>query len=233
MTRSSDRVDVYLELGQKRAFAGALDWPGWCRSGRDESAALQALFEYGPRYAQVVRTARLGFQRPTDVSAFRVVERLEGGATTDFGAPEAAPARDSKPVKETDLRRFQTLLRACWRAFDAATRKARGKTLQKGPRGGGRDLDRIIEHVMGSDAGYLSSLGWKLDVPATKDSREALKHTQQIILKALVAAANNEIPRRGPRGGVRWTPRYYVRRVAWHTLDHAWEIEDRLQNKPG
>jgi hypothetical protein len=165
------------------------------------------------------------------VSAFEVVERLKGSPTTDFGAPAAAPARDREPLKDADLRRLQSLLRACWRAFDAATREARGKRLQKGPRGGGRELDQIIEHILGGDAGYLASLGWKLDLPATKDSRETLKHTQQTILKALLAAANNEIPERGPRGGIRWTPRYFVRRVAWHTLDHVWEIEDRLQNK--
>jgi hypothetical protein len=233
MRHSSDRFEVFLELGQKRVFAGALDWPGWCRSGRDETLALQALFEYGPRYAQVLRTARLGFRAPKNMSAFAVVERLKGNTTTDFGAPDVAPSGDTDPIDDAELRRFQTLLRACWRAFDAVIQKARGQTLQKGPRGGGRDLDKIMEHVLGSDEGYLSSLGWKLDLFEEKDPIEALKHTRQMILKGLVAAANNEIPRRGPRGGVRWTPRYFVRRVAWHTLDHVWEIEDRLQGKPG
>lgn len=232
MTRSSERFEVYLELGQKRVFAGALNWPGWCRSGRDEVSALQALFEYGPRYARALRTSRLGFHAPKDVSAFAVVERLKGNTTTDFGAPDAAPARDTKPIKDAELRRFQTLLRACWRTFDAATREAMGQTLRKGPRGGGRDLDRIIEHVLGSDAGYLSSLGWKLDLQDVKDSEDALKQTRQMILKALAEAAHNKLPTRGPRGGVRWTPRYFVRRVAWHTLDHVWEIEDRLQIIP-
>jgi len=37
-----------------------------------------------------------------------------------------------------------------------------------------------------------------------------------------------EIPHQGPRGGALWTPRYFVRRVAWHTVDHLWEIEDRI-----
>jgi hypothetical protein len=27
---------------------------------------------------------------------------------------------------------------------------------------------------------------------------------------------------------VHWTPRYFVRRMAWHELDHAWEIEARV-----
>lgn len=60
-TKSSKAVAVYLEVGEKKTFAGALDWPGWCRSGKDEAAALQALFDYGPRYAKVLHTAKITF----------------------------------------------------------------------------------------------------------------------------------------------------------------------------
>ena len=119
MTRSSNKIDVYLEVGQKRTFAGALDWPGWCRSGRDEASALQALLDYGPRYGRVLRSARLGFQAPKDVSTFVVVERLKGNTTTDFGAPDRCPSSDSKPINSAELQRFQRLLKACWRTFDA------------------------------------------------------------------------------------------------------------------
>ena len=88
MTRS---IDVYLEVGKKRIFAGAIDWPGWCRSGRDDESALQALVDYGPRYAHVLRTNEFGFHSPAKISAFSIVERLKGNATTDFGAPSLAP----------------------------------------------------------------------------------------------------------------------------------------------
>jgi hypothetical protein len=47
--------------------------------------------------------------------------------------------------------------------------------------------------------------------------------------KALAVAASGEMPETGPRGGALWKPRYFVRRSAWHILDHAWEIEDRLE----
>src|SRR5262245_28278284 len=130
------KLNVYLEIGSKRTFAAALDWPGWCRSGRDEAAALQALFDYGPRYARVLRPARLGFQVLADVSAFVVVERLKGNAATDFGAPNLAPTQDTQPLKEAELRRLQSILKACWRALDGAVEQARGKTLRRGPRGG-------------------------------------------------------------------------------------------------
>jgi hypothetical protein len=228
MARSSNNIEVYLEIGQKRTFASVIDWPGWCRIGRDEDSALQALLDYGPRYARVLRSARLGFKAPADVSAFAVVERLEGTTTTDFGAPDVAPSSDTKPVNEAELRRFQKLLRACWRAFDAAVKAASGKELRKGPRGGGRDIEGIIRHVLGADEGYLARLAWKLEKSEAKDLSEELSRTRQAILKALAAAAHGEVAERGPRGGVHWTPRYFVRRVAWHVLDHIWEIEDRV-----
>lgn len=227
---SMKSIDVYLEIGAKRTFAGAIDWPGWCRSGQDEESALQALVDYGARYARVVRAKEFRFRAPADTSSFVVVERLKGNATTDFGAPDLAPAKDSEPVKETELARLQTILKACWRAFDVAVKSAKGKELRKGPRGGGRELDGVIQHVLGSDGSYLSSLGWKAAQDETADLIGELKRTRKAILEGLRAAAHGEIAARGPRGGIRWMPRYFVRRSAWHVLDHAWEIEDRIEN---
>ncbi|HLF75028.1 MAG TPA: hypothetical protein VI524_11815 [Anaerolineales bacterium] len=228
MARSSDGIEVYLEIGKKRTFAGAVDWPGWCRSGRDEASALQALLDYGSRYGRVVRSARLGFWPPVDVSAFVVVERLEGNATTDFGAPDIAPSNDARPVKPVELQNLQKLLKACWRAFDATVQAAAGKALRTGPRGGGRDLEGIVRHVLDSSAGYLAQLGWKLKPDNPDDPAERMQQMQGAMLEGLISAASGEIPARGPRGGLRWTPRYFVRRVAWHVLDHTWEIEDRV-----
>jgi hypothetical protein len=158
-----------------------------------------------------------------------VVERLEGNATTDFGAPDVAPSSDARPVDDAELRRFQKLLVACWGAFDVAARAAAGKELRKGPRGGGRDLEGIARHVMGAEAGYLARLAWKLKKPEAQSLDEELARTRQAVLDALAAAAHGQVPARGPRGGVIWPPRYFVRRVAWHVLDHAWEIEDRVK----
>lgn len=103
VTEASEQYTVYLEIGQKRTFAAAIDWPGWARSGRDEEAALRALMDYASRYAHVLRRKML----------------------------------------------------------------------------------------------------------------DALSTAQGVA------------PPSGPRGGKRWPWRYFVRRVAWHALDHAWEIEDR------
>ncbi len=229
MARRASRVDAYLEIGNKRTFAGAIEWPGWCRSGRDEAAALQALFDYAPRYAQAISSARLGFPPPADIMALAVVERLKGGATTDFGAPEAAPTADANAMNADTPKRYERLLKACWRTFDAAVDAGTGKELRKGPRGGGRELDKIVEHVLGADVVYLARLGVKLEIDRSAPAAKRLEQVRRAILQGLAAAVRGELPARGPRGGAHWTPRYFVRRSAWHVLDHAWEIEDRIE----
>jgi hypothetical protein len=82
--------------------------------------------------------------------------------------------------------------------------------------------------VLGAEASYLAQLGWKLKLGAGIGARESVNLTWQAIQEALAAAAQGKLPAQGPRGGARWTARYYVRRSAWHVLDHAWEIEDRI-----
>lgn len=227
MPRTSNKIDVYLEIGSKRVFAGAIDWYGWCRSGRDKQSALQALIEYAPRYERVLRKSGFKFRPPKDPSVFNIVERLKGNATTDFGAPGIPPSSDARTVDEAELKRLEAILKSCWSAFEAAIKKAKGKRLAKGPRGGGRDQKGISEHLLGADAAYLGGLGWKLE----KNQESELAEIRPAILAALTAAAHGELPVLGPRGGVHWTPRYFVRRSAWHVLDHAWEVEDRLSKR--
>jgi hypothetical protein len=221
-------VDVYLEVGSKRTFAGALDWPGWCRSGRDGSAALEALIAYGSRYGGVLQGSGLRFSPPAKVSTVKVVQRLKGDATTDFGAPSIAPVADARPIDRRWLVRQTKILRACWRAFDDAVGGASGD-LAKGPRGGGRQLDAIGRHVVGAEASYLRMIAAKASAfeDPDADAVAAREDERAIVLDALEKAVVDGIPAEGPRGGRRWSAPYFVRRAAWHVLDHAWEIEDR------
>jgi hypothetical protein len=227
MAQATNQLDVYLEIGQSRTFAVALDWPGWCRSGRDEASALQALYDYRSRYAAVLQSTPLGFGAPSDASALVVVERLTGNATTNFGAPSRALSRDTKLIDATELQQWQVVLEACWQKLDTAAQAATSQALSKGPRGGGRDLIKIIQHVYDVDLSYLNNLGGKFTPEDENTPDQALAHIRQAILTTLIAATHGELPERGPRGGVRWSARYFVRRLAWHELDHAWEIEDR------
>jgi hypothetical protein len=224
----SDKTRVFVETGTKRTFAASLQWPGWCRAGRDENAALENLLAYAPRYAQVVRSLRPGFQAPHDRTELAVVERLKGTTTTDFGAPDCSPKADARPPDDNELKSLLEILRACWRAFDGAVRIAGGRTLRTGPRGGGRTLDEIIRHDAEAKIAYLSRLGGK--PPAAGEAAATLEILRKEILSALKASAHGEIPSLGPRGGKRWTARFFIRREAWHALDHAWEIEDRLSS---
>jgi hypothetical protein len=218
-------IPVYLELGSKRTFASSADWPGWSRGGRDEASAMQALLDYGPRYGAAIRAARLGFEPPAGLTTFKVVERLQGDTTTDFGTPGRVPAGDTAAVRDEELRRLEKILKACWRTFDAAAESAKGKTFRTGPRGGGRDLEKIVRHVVDAQHAYVTKLGWK--APFWPSLGEAWED----VLKGFTASAHGALPTHGPRGGAYWPARYFVRRSAWHILDHAWEIEDR--SSPG
>ena len=213
------RIPVYLEVSPKRTFAGAIEWPGWCRAGKTADDALEALVAYADRYASMIARSRLGFKAPGSIEDLEVVERLKGNATTEFGAPGVPPKADDRPLSEAELNRLTNILEASWRAFDRAAEGAVGVTLTKGPRGGGRDLPKIVGHVMGAEEGYLGALGSRRP-PESGDLRKT-------VLKTLAARAQNK-PLADPNKVKKlWSPRFYVRRSAWHALDHAWEIEDR------
>ena len=216
--------EVFLEVGQKRVFAVVPSWPGWCRSGISEDAALQALLDYAPRYAQILTGSGFAFPQPVSNADLSVIEKLPGNGTTDFGAPAIPLPSDDLPVGEDELVRMQAILKASWRAFDCAAQAATGKSLRTGPRGGGRDLAKMVAHVGEAELAYLSKLGGKMP-PGNRDDQTR----RRVILETLAASVHGQIPAVGPRGGAYWTPRFFTRRTAWHALDHTWEIEDRIE----
>lgn len=224
MAKAGTRIDVVIEKGAKRVFASAADWPGWARGGRTEDEAMAALVSYAPRYARVA--AKFGFAAPRNVSSLRVVERIKGDASTDFGTPGQKPKADAARVDDHELEQLVAKLEAGWDAFDAGARKAKGRTLRVGPRGGGRTLAGIVDHVREAELAYLAALGARV---ADDAARTDTRRIRQRIREGLSASAHGEIPAKGPRGGVRWKPRYFVRRDLWHLLDHLWEIEDRVR----
>ena len=209
---------VYLELGAKRAFACAVDWPGWCRSGKTEEAALEALLSYWPRYAKVATTAgdTLPEVSPTDV---HVVERLTGDATTDFGAPGQVPDADRRMLFDAEPARLAAYYEASWALLDEVAADA-PQELRKGPRGGGRDRDKVVRHTLAAERSYARKLGLKLHEPDLAD-REAVVAFRAAVGDAIRTGAPGADPVKG------WPLRYAVRRIVWHVLDHAWEIEDR------
>jgi hypothetical protein len=128
MPRADSSHEVYIERGDKRVFAGALEWPGWCRGGRDEDLALEALAAYGHRFAHVVRRRVPGFRVPDGTGDLMIFERLTGNATTDFGASSKTPAIDRRPIGARELARLGRCSgRAGRRSIERSTpRPARG-----------------------------------------------------------------------------------------------------------
>lgn len=194
---------VYLERGKRSVFAVSLDWPGWCRRAATDSLALAALDEYRVRYAKVVTVAF----SPEDLE---VVATLPGTGTTDFGAPDAVGPWDEQPLGAAELDWLLGRLQDCWNFFDAVV-DAAPAALRRGPRGGGRDRDEIVDHVREAERAYCSRAGFRVA------PRTAWDEQRDVVLTTL----------RSRPALAKWPPAYAVRRIAWHVLDHAWEIEDK------
>jgi hypothetical protein len=218
MTGSPPPLRVYLDEGRKKTFAVAFDWPGWARSGKTAEAAIETLEAYLPRFSPVVR--RAGLEPPNVDGGVDVVERVPGTATTDFGALGNTPKADLAPFEPGEPERLAALVGATWAVLDDVAAVAPAE-LRKGPRGGGRDRDKIVAHVLGAEASYIRQLGLKAstageDVPTPTWRDELLRVLRE-------ARDPGPVKERG------WPLRYMARRIAWHVLDHAWEIEDRSE----
>ena len=169
----------------------------------------------------------MAFRPPATTRGIEIIERVKGDGGTDFGVPGKAAASERDPVTAADLRRLLALLTASWSTFDAVAKKAVGVELTKGPRGGGRELPKIIEHVREAEVAYLGQLGSRAPAAADEDPARPMTLLRRAYADALTAVATGQ-PLDNPRNTRKpWTPRYAVRRSAWHALDHAWEIEDR------
>jgi hypothetical protein len=213
------------ELGKTRAFAWVVDWPGWCRSAKDPLLLRAALAAAAPRYALVAAAAGLDLGvDPERVGPddFAVMETVGGSASTDFGVPGAVAEDDRRPTSAAEADRIIRIVEAAWTIFDNVVAGAPAE-LRKGPRGGGRDRDRMVAHCVSADSGYATQIGLRLPEPAPTD-RPAVEAERQAILEILGRPSDG-----APLAGRHWPARYAARRIAWHALDHAWEIEDKSE----
>ena len=209
-------ADIYLELGAKKVIAWSLEWPGWCRIRNGEEAAVQALMDTAPRYRLIAERAGFTFA-PGDLV---VVERIPGDANTAWGVPSVLAAAEAGRIDARTAERNVALLRASWAMLEEAVASSPA-TLRKGPRGGGRDRDAIHSHVTEADRMYARKIGVR-HKPFEVNDGSSLQAMRDEISAVLSQPTNGEplIP-----GG--WTASYAVRRMAWHVVDHLWELEDR------
>ena len=211
-----------LELGPKRkkAVAVAPDWPGLERGGKTAEAAIETLRAYLPRYATVAERAGVGREFAA-LSPVEVVERYEGTGSTDFwGISFAFSSLDVQGFSSEELEREIALLRACWSFFDEVRSRVSAE-LRKGPRGGGRDRDEIVGHVLRVEQDWGKKLRVRPPAGAEVAGGDELEAYRDAYCAAIGEFHSEDKMART------WPLRYLVRHTAYHTMDHAWEMEDK------
>ncbi len=217
-------VRTVIERGPKdrKSVAFALDWPGWSRGAASGDAALETLEAYRTRYRPVTDLAAMSTEFD-GAGQLEVVEDRVGTGSTDFWGISFSPsAAERGPMSETELERGITLLRACWAFFDRVAARVSSE-MRKGPRGGGRDRDQIVSHTIRTESEYFArQVGLRIPERAALTPDGLVVHREAYIA-AMRAYNAGEITRRMRS----WTLPFLIRHSAFHTLDHAWEMEDK------
>jgi hypothetical protein len=223
----ANHIQVTLEIGPrgKKVVAVAPDWPGLSRGATTGQAALERLLSYIPRYAGVAKLAGMESAFPNN-AVVDVVEQYPGTGSTDFwGVSFAFSSIDRQAMSSEALERELALMRACWEFFDGVRSRVSAE-MQRGPRGGGRDRERIVRHTFAAELDWAKKLEVRthLEVMLTEDGLKAHRDAYCDAIRAL--HSQGKMART-------WPLRYLIRHTAYHTLDHAWEMEDKdLTVKP-
>ncbi len=215
------QVRVAVEIGPKgkKVAAVAPDWCGLERGAKTEDAAIERLQAYLPRYAPVAKLAGLEGEFAA-ITTVDVVERYTGPGSTDFwGISFGFSSIDKQAVSREELERELSLMQACWTFFDAVRFRVSAE-MQKGPRGGGRDRDHIVRHILANEMDWAKGLG--LPNLYNENLTEEIVNTHRAAYCNAIRAFHAE-----GKMARKWTLRYLMRHTAYHTLDHAWEMEDK------
>ena len=217
----ANHLRITLEIGPKgkKVVAVAPDWPGLERGAKTGEDAIERLRSYSLRYSQVAKRAEMDaeFDAITNVD---VVEQYSGTGSTDFwGISFAFSSIDKQGMSGDELERELTLLQACWAFFDDVRRRVSAE-MQKGPRGGGRDRDRIVRHTLGTEQDWAAKLGLRTPDGAnlTDEGLRTYRDAYRTAIRTF--HAQGKLART-------WPLRFLIRHTAFHTLDHAWEMEDK------
>src|SRR5262245_13790775 len=206
----------------KRSVAFSIDWPGWSRGARSAELAVETLESYRERYRPVAALAGMAHEFHA-AGPLEVIEDRVGAGSTDFWGISFSPsATELDPMSEAEFERGITLLRACWVYFDGVAARV-SPEMRKGPRGGGRDRDRIIRHTIRTESeDFAKQVGLRIPEGAALTPDGLLQHREAYVA-AMRAYNAGEVKRRMRS----WTLPFLIRHSAFHTLDHAWEMEDK------
>ena len=217
----ANQLRVTLEIGPKgkKVAAVAPDWPGLERGAKTGEAALERLQAYLPRYAQVAQLAGMDGEFAA-ITTLEIVEHYPGTGSTDFwGISFAFSSIDRQDFSSAALERELTLMQACWAFFDDVHSRVSAQ-MQKGPRGGGRDRDHIVSHTLRVEQEWAEKVGVFTPQGAMLLD-EGLQAYRDAYCNAIRAFhAQGKMART-------WPLRYLIRHTAYHTLDHAWEMQDK------
>jgi hypothetical protein len=219
-------IRTVVERGPKgkRAVAFALDWPGLSRGATSPELALETLEAYRGRYLPVAVAAGLRFDpaEPLDV-----VEDRVGTGSTDFWGISFSPSdHETEPLEDAELDRKIALLRACWGFFDDIAASVSAE-MRKGPRGGGRDRDRIMRHTIRTESeDFAKRLGLRIPEEAALTPHGLRDHRETYVARMRAYNAGEGKRMRS------WNLPFLIRHSAFHTMDHAWEMQDKDLTAP-
>jgi hypothetical protein len=206
----------------KKSVAYAIDWPGWSRGAKSADVALETLESYRDRYRPIAELA--GMAREFEVAGpLKVVEDRVGTPSVDFWGISFSPSSTEQgPMDEAELERKITLLQAAWAYFDSVAARV-SEEMRRGPRGGGRDRTRIIRHVIRNESEeFAKQVGLRIPEEGAL-SPDGLRQYRETYIAAMRAYNAGEVEKRMRS----WSLPYLIRHSAFHTLDHAWEMEDK------
>jgi hypothetical protein len=151
-----------------------------------------------------------------------IVEDREGTGSTDFWGISFSPSSlEPEPMDGPEFERKIELLRACWRFFDQVAARV-SPEMRKGPRGGGRDRDRIIRHTIRTESeDFAKRLGLRIPEGAALTPEGLRSHRESYI--TTMRAYNTGQGQRMRS----WNLPFLIRHSAFHVMDHAWEMEDK------
>jgi hypothetical protein len=217
----ANELRVTLEIGpkDKKVVAVAPDWPGLERGAKTGEAAIEKLQSYLPRYAKVAKLAGMDAEF-AGITSVDVAEQYQGTGSTDFwGISFAFSGIDRQDMPSEELERELTLMQACWTFFDDVRQRVSAE-MKKGPRGGGRDRDTIVLHVLATEQDWANKLGVGTKQGARVTDAEGLRAYRDAYRAAIRTFHSEGKPART------WPLRFLIRHTAYHTMDHAWEMED-------
>lgn len=216
-------IRTVLERGPKgkKAVAFAVDWPGWSRGAKTPELAIELLESYRERYRPVAAAARMVNEFDA-AGPLEVVEDRVGTGSTDFWGISFSPSGfEHEPMNDREIDCKVGLLRGCWGFFDAVATRV-STEMRPGPRGGGRDRDRIIRHTIRTESEeFAKRLGMRvpecgaLPPSGLRDYRETYVAT----MRAYNAGEGKRMRS--------WNLPFLIRHSAFHSMDHAWEMEDK------